>query len=221
MPRLISERVLTGRARDEGARQEAVRDIEAETDRARQGGGFDIDTVLDADLTEPSGSASPLTMDDLGRVISTESLLPPGLKTKPMSQASPDSGNPAWRMPCACRPTRSITNRMRIHWSLEPRQSDISGTGGRGGSTARCDPERDLSVRGKFAVDRRPGCRSGRRRRTDLRSSRRLLAKQRQGGTFQERGVEKARAVVGCRPRHRRACSRCRCSAPSRSWNGR
>lgn len=86
MPRLISERVLTGRARDEGARQEAVRDIEAETDRARQGGGFDIDAVLDADLTEPSRPASPLTMDDLGRVISTASLLPPGLEAKPMSQ---------------------------------------------------------------------------------------------------------------------------------------
>ena len=154
MPRLISERVLTGRARDEGARQEAVRDIEAETDRARQGGGFDIDAVLDADLTEPSRPASPLTMDDLGRVISTASLLPPGLEAKPMSQGE-------YRIPA----TRHGARRARVDRPallrtecgfggvVEPRQSDISGTGGRGGSTARRDPDRDTLP---CAVNRQP-----------------------------------------------------------------
>jgi hypothetical protein len=53
MPSLISGRVLTGQGRGEAARHEAVREIEAEASRVQQGGGFDIDAVTDADLTEP------------------------------------------------------------------------------------------------------------------------------------------------------------------------
>ncbi|MDO9713490.1 DEAD/DEAH box helicase [Paracraurococcus lichenis] len=84
MPSLISGRVLTGQSRDEAARQEAVREIEAEASRAQQRGGFDIDKVTDADLTEPPRPAPALTMDDLERVIASPALLPPGIEVVPM-----------------------------------------------------------------------------------------------------------------------------------------
>ena len=45
---------------------------EIETEAARAGqSGFDIDAVTDADLTEPLQAASPVTMADLDRVISS------------------------------------------------------------------------------------------------------------------------------------------------------
>lgn len=86
MPSLISGRVLTGQGRGEDARQEAVREIEAEASRAEQGGGFDIDAVTDADLTEPPRPQPALTMDDLERVIASPSLLPPGIEVTPMGE---------------------------------------------------------------------------------------------------------------------------------------
>jgi hypothetical protein len=42
--------------------------------------GFDIDAVTDADLAEPALPPSPVTMDDLERVIINPALLPPGIE---------------------------------------------------------------------------------------------------------------------------------------------
>jgi superfamily II DNA/RNA helicase len=83
LPTLISKRVLEGKTRPAGERHAAVAEIEREADRA-QAVGFDIDAVTDAELTEPVQPASPLTMNDLERIIATSMLLPPGIDVSPM-----------------------------------------------------------------------------------------------------------------------------------------
>ena len=104
LPALISGRVLSGRARDAGDRHDAVNEIEIEAAHAREG-GFDIDAVTDADVIEPARPPSPVTMDDLERVIASANLLPPGLEAVPM--------NPrryAFRQPGLARQVRVSTD---------------------------------------------------------------------------------------------------------------
>jgi hypothetical protein len=60
-------------------RQEAVNEVQREADRVGAG-GFDIDAVTDIDLMEPVLPPSPVTMDDLERVISNPALVPPGIE---------------------------------------------------------------------------------------------------------------------------------------------
>jgi hypothetical protein len=79
LPTLISDRVLTGRTRPSEQRREAVNEVEQEADRVGAA-GFDIDAVTDTDLVEPALPPSPVTMDDLERVISNPTLAPPGLE---------------------------------------------------------------------------------------------------------------------------------------------
>lgn len=82
-----------------------MRDIEAEVDRTEQAGGFDIDAVTDADLTEPPRPMPALTMDDLERVIATPLLLPPGVEAGPMGQREY-----AFREPGMVHPVRVSTD---------------------------------------------------------------------------------------------------------------
>ncbi|MBV9251793.1 MAG: DEAD/DEAH box helicase family protein, partial [Acetobacteraceae bacterium] len=86
MPSLITQRVLSGQTRGEAARHDAAREIEAEASRAQQAGGFDIDAVTEADLTEPARPIPALTMEDLERVIASPSLLPPGIAVTGMNE---------------------------------------------------------------------------------------------------------------------------------------
>jgi hypothetical protein len=85
LPSLISSRVLEGKARTEDGRQAAVNEIETEAAGVSQS-GFDIDKVTDADLIEPPRATSPLTMEDLDRVIANATLLPPGVSAEPMDK---------------------------------------------------------------------------------------------------------------------------------------
>ena len=80
--------------RDADKRQAAVSEIEMEADQVREN-GFDIDAVIDADLTEPVRSPSPLTMADLEQVIATPTLLPPGLEALGMGTREYASSSPA------------------------------------------------------------------------------------------------------------------------------
>lgn len=77
MPRLLSERVLAGDGRA------AVEDVERAVDAAQaQGGGFDLDGTLEAELEEPVRPPAALTLDDLDEVISDPTLLPPGTEVR-------------------------------------------------------------------------------------------------------------------------------------------
>ena len=77
MPRLLSERVLAGDGRA------AVEDVERAVDAAQaDGGGFDLDSALEADLEEPVQPPAALTLEDLDRVISDPTLMPPGSEVR-------------------------------------------------------------------------------------------------------------------------------------------
>ena len=81
MPRAIGDAVLAGR-RAAVAPNVADR-IERRAAEEEQS-GFDIDAVLDTDLAAPERPPSPVTLDDLDRVIADPGLMPPGTDVRPM-----------------------------------------------------------------------------------------------------------------------------------------
>ena len=83
LPRTISRTVLSGENRDERGRANVVDAIEQQA-REAKGRGFDIDAVTDEDLAIPEQAPSPMTMDDLDRVIGTPDLMPPGFDVRQM-----------------------------------------------------------------------------------------------------------------------------------------
>ena len=85
VPRRISETVLSGGSRDDGERANIVEAIERQTQEA-EGRGFDIDAVTESDLAMPERAPSPVTMEDLDRVIRSPDLMPPGFEVKPMGR---------------------------------------------------------------------------------------------------------------------------------------
>lgn len=76
MPRLLGEKVLAGDGRS------VVEDVERAVDAAKAEGGFDLDSVTDTELTEAVRAKAALTMEDLDRVISEPSLMPPGTEVR-------------------------------------------------------------------------------------------------------------------------------------------
>ena len=83
LSRTIAATVLTGQRGAEGSEQ-IMGIIDNEVDEAQQG-GFDIDEVTEADLVEPYRPESVLNMDDLDRVIRSESALPAGISAGTMA----------------------------------------------------------------------------------------------------------------------------------------
>jgi Helicase conserved C-terminal domain len=124
LPTLISGRVLEGKTKPAEERQVAVAEIEREADLA-QAGGFDIDAVTDADLSEPPQPPSPLRMQDLERVIATATLLPPGLEASALGPREY-----AFSRPGLGRQVRVSTDPTCGHGrTVVTRQSDVSGFG--------------------------------------------------------------------------------------------
>ncbi len=82
LPRAISDSVLSGGARDGVERANVADEIER---RTRDAGGFDLDAALGDDLAMPERAPSPLTMEDLDRVIASSDLMPPGADVQPMA----------------------------------------------------------------------------------------------------------------------------------------
>ena len=92
LPQTIADAVLSGGERDNAGRANVVDTIERRT-REAEAGGFDIDEVLDDDFAMPArkspaftGASSPLTLDDLDRVIATPALMPPGVDVQPLGR---------------------------------------------------------------------------------------------------------------------------------------
>jgi SNF2 family DNA or RNA helicase len=77
LPALIGGHVLAADHAD------AVREVQAEIDRARDQ-GLDIDDVATADLEPVPRPAARLTLDDLDRVLRHPALLPPATEAKPL-----------------------------------------------------------------------------------------------------------------------------------------
>ena len=79
MPKEISDAVLAGR---ETADFRDVADRIERRTSAEEQSGFDLDAGLDADLAMPARAPSPVTLDDLDRVITDPSLMPPGTEVR-------------------------------------------------------------------------------------------------------------------------------------------
>ena len=85
LPRRISESVLSGESRYARERANVVDAIERQTQES-EGRGFDIDAVTDSDLVMPERTPSPVTMEDLDRVIRSPDLVPPGFEVRPLGR---------------------------------------------------------------------------------------------------------------------------------------
>ena len=83
LPGVISDAVLSGRGREETERARVVGAIERQASESERG-GFDIDAVTEEDLAVPERPRSPVTMEDLDRVIGSPDLMPPGFDVQSM-----------------------------------------------------------------------------------------------------------------------------------------
>ena len=98
LPRTIAEAALSGGGR-KGSEGAGVAEAIGRQAREAEAGGFDLDAVLDDDITLPGRPPSPVTMDDLDRVIASPGLMPPGTDVRPMepraySLLAPGMGEP-------------------------------------------------------------------------------------------------------------------------------
>ena len=84
LPRTIADAVVSGAGR-EGAERTRVTDAIERQARQAEAGGFDLDAVLDDDVTLPDRPPSPVTMEDLDRVIGSPGLMPPGTDVQPLA----------------------------------------------------------------------------------------------------------------------------------------
>src|SRR5690606_37121839 len=83
LPRTITSTVLSGAPRNEQARNDVVNALEREVAEAQRS-GFDLDAVIQDDLTEPNRPTPPLDLDGLDAVIRRPELLPPGIEADPL-----------------------------------------------------------------------------------------------------------------------------------------
>jgi len=81
MPRAITGAVLSRRGL--GDAENVADQVERQATEEGQV-GFDIDATLDSDLAVPTRTPSPITLDDLDRVINDAGLMPPGTEVQAM-----------------------------------------------------------------------------------------------------------------------------------------
>ena len=77
LPQTIADAVLSGAESENAKRSNVAEMVEREAGQA-EAGGFDIDAMLCGDLAMPERPPSPVTMEDLDRVIAYPDLMPPG-----------------------------------------------------------------------------------------------------------------------------------------------
>ena len=83
MPRAITGAVLSRQGR--GDAENVADQVERQATEEGQV-GFDIDTTLDSDLAVPTRTPSPITLDDLDRVLNDAGLMPPGTEVQAMGR---------------------------------------------------------------------------------------------------------------------------------------
>ena len=84
LPRTITNAVIA-RGDAEDGRSRLVQSIERQIEDG-ESSGFDIDAVLDEDLTMPVRPAPFVTMTDLDRIIASPALLAPGTPVRPLGE---------------------------------------------------------------------------------------------------------------------------------------
>ena len=85
LPRTIADAVVSGAAGREEPERASVTDAIERQARQAEAGGFDLDAALDADATVPDRPPSPVTMEDLDRVLGSPGLMPPGADVRPLA----------------------------------------------------------------------------------------------------------------------------------------
>ena len=85
LPRTITDAVLSRPDSEGGDRSRLVERIERQVDE-KEVSGFDIDAVLDEEVTMPERPTSPITMNDLDRVIGSPALMPPGTQVRALGE---------------------------------------------------------------------------------------------------------------------------------------
>ena len=85
LPTVISKAVLCGSENRSENRVNATNDVEREFQKVERQ-SFDIDAVLDEDLVMPERMPSPVTMEDLDRILASPALMPPETEIKPMGR---------------------------------------------------------------------------------------------------------------------------------------
>ena len=70
---------------DAGGHADVVEAIERQVREARAG-GFDIDATVETEVAMPARAPSPVTMEDLDRVVASPDLLPPGTDVQPLGR---------------------------------------------------------------------------------------------------------------------------------------
>ena len=85
LPRTIADAALSGGGR-KGSEGAGVAEMIGRQAQEAEAGGFDLDAVLDDDITLPGRPPSPVTMDDLDRVIASPGLMPPGTDIRSMGR---------------------------------------------------------------------------------------------------------------------------------------
>ena len=83
MPKAVTRAVLAGRKSVDS--QEIAGQIQQQVAASSQD-GFDIDAALDSETEMPARPPSPITMDDLDRVIRDPDLMPPEVQVQPMGR---------------------------------------------------------------------------------------------------------------------------------------
>ena len=84
LPQAITKAVLPESAHQGEHSADLVADIERRASEAQAGDGFDIDAALTDDLSFPERPPSPITMNDLDRVIASPDLMPQGTDIQPL-----------------------------------------------------------------------------------------------------------------------------------------
>ena len=82
LPGAIADAVLAGGG--DAAHRAHVVDAIGREAREAEAGGFDLDAALDDEAAPPARPPSPVTLDDLDRVIGSPDLLPPGTDVQPL-----------------------------------------------------------------------------------------------------------------------------------------
>ena len=68
---------------DTAGHADVVEAVERRVREARTS-GFDIDATVDTDVAMPARASSPVTMEDLDRVVASADLMPPGTDIQPL-----------------------------------------------------------------------------------------------------------------------------------------
>ena len=84
LPGAIADAVVSGAGREAPERANVTDAIERQA-RQAEAGGFDLDAALDADVALPARPPSPITMEDLDRLLGLPGLLPPGTDVQPLA----------------------------------------------------------------------------------------------------------------------------------------